>query len=149
MANSRGWGLLSCQIPQGGDEKRGQMPRPPSTLQHFSLIAQSRSAILNVIYGLDYTPSDQVLAQSKWPTVKDLYEYRWLMLAHDCLCNFLPVPFMKLFTKYECNYNLRRKLTLLLPKPNTEGLRKLTCYKAESLWNSRAISSKSLSYLFD
>ena len=27
MANSRGWGLLSCQIPRGGDEKRGQMPR--------------------------------------------------------------------------------------------------------------------------
>ena len=38
MANSRGWGLLSCQIPRGRDE-RGQMPRPPSTLQHFSLIA--------------------------------------------------------------------------------------------------------------
>ena len=32
MANSRRWGLLSCQIPQGGDEKRGQMPHPPLTL---------------------------------------------------------------------------------------------------------------------
>ena len=32
MVNSRGWGLLSCQIPRGGDKKRGQMPRPPSTL---------------------------------------------------------------------------------------------------------------------
>ena len=39
MANSRGWGLLSCQIPRDADEKRGQMPRPPSTLQHFSVIA--------------------------------------------------------------------------------------------------------------
>ena len=29
MANSWGWGLLSCQIPRSGDEKRGQMPRPP------------------------------------------------------------------------------------------------------------------------
>ena len=49
MENSRGWwGLLSCQIPRGGDEKRGQMPRPPSTLQHFSLIAQSNSAVLNI-----------------------------------------------------------------------------------------------------
>ena len=46
MANSRGWGLLSCQIPRGGDGKRGQMPRPPSTVQHFLLIAQSNSAIL-------------------------------------------------------------------------------------------------------
>ena len=46
MANSREWGLLSCQIPRGGEEKRGLMPRPPSTLQHFLLIAQSNSAIL-------------------------------------------------------------------------------------------------------
>ena len=38
------------------------------------------------------------------------------MLAHDCFYNFFPVPIMKLFTKYEYNYNLRRKLTFLLPK---------------------------------
>ena len=49
MVNSRGWGLLSCQIPRGGDEKRGQMPRFPSTLQHFSLIAQSNSAVLSIL----------------------------------------------------------------------------------------------------
>ena len=35
-----GVGLLTCQIPRGGDEKRGQVPRSPSTLQHFSLITQ-------------------------------------------------------------------------------------------------------------
>ena len=54
MANSRGGGLLSCQIPRGKDEKRGQQPRPPSTLQHFSLIAQSNwgggdGAILSIL----------------------------------------------------------------------------------------------------
>ena len=65
----------------------------------------------SVTYGLDwYTPSDQVLAQSKWPTVEDLYEYRLLTLAHNCFYNYVPVPIMKLFTKYECNYNFQRKL---------------------------------------
>ena len=50
MANSRrGLGLLSCQIPLGGEEKRGQMPRPPSKLQHFSLIAQSNNAVLSIL----------------------------------------------------------------------------------------------------
>ena len=49
MANSQGWRLLSCQIPRGEDEKRGQMPLPPSTLQHFSLIAQSNSAFLSIL----------------------------------------------------------------------------------------------------
>ena len=54
-----------------------------------------------IIYGLDwYPPSDQLLAQSKWNTVKDLYEYRLLMLAHFCFYNFLPVAIMKLFTKW-------------------------------------------------
>ena len=28
MANSRGWGHFSCQMPGGVDEGRGQMPRP-------------------------------------------------------------------------------------------------------------------------
>ena len=45
MANFRVWGLLSCQVPRGGDERGGQMPRPPSTLQIFSLIAQSNSVL--------------------------------------------------------------------------------------------------------
>ena len=49
MANFRGWRLLSCQIPWGGDEKREQMPHPPPTLQHFSLIAQSNNAVLSIL----------------------------------------------------------------------------------------------------
>ena len=49
MANSRGQGLLSYQIQRGGDEKRGQMSHPPSTMQHFSLIAQSSSAFFSIL----------------------------------------------------------------------------------------------------
>ena len=45
----RGWRLLSYQIPRGKDEKRGQIACPPSTLQHFSLIPQSNSAILRIL----------------------------------------------------------------------------------------------------
>ena len=30
-------GNLSYQMPRGGDEKRGQMPRPQSTLMKFSV----------------------------------------------------------------------------------------------------------------
>ena len=49
MANSWGWGLFSCKIRRGEDEKRGQTPCPPSTLQQFSLIAKSNSTILNIL----------------------------------------------------------------------------------------------------
>jgi len=48
-----------------------------------------------IIYGLDWhTPSDQVLAQSKWPTVKDLYEYRLLMLARHTTVFITFYPFL-------------------------------------------------------
>ena len=65
MANFRGWGLLSCQIPRGGDEKRWQKPRLPSTLQHFSLIAQSNTAILSILmcYFLFQLTSSFVIAR--------------------------------------------------------------------------------------
>ena len=39
MANSRGWGHFSCQMPRDVDEGRGQMPRPPGSYvpnQHCS-----------------------------------------------------------------------------------------------------------------
>ena len=44
-----GGGNSSCQISRGGDKKGGQMPRPASTLQIFSLIAQSNSASLSIL----------------------------------------------------------------------------------------------------
>ena len=44
-----GVGSLELSNSPGGDEKRGQMPRPPLTLQHFSLIAQSNIAILSIL----------------------------------------------------------------------------------------------------
>ena len=81
-------------------------------------------------------PSDQVLAQSKWPTVKDLYEHRLLMLAHDCFffLTFYPFLLWSCFTKRECNYNLQRKLTFLLPKPNNEVRKSTNVIKPYLYW---------------
>ena len=55
MANLRVWGLLSGQFPRGADKKRGQIPRPLPTLQHFLLIIQSNSAILICDFLLELT----------------------------------------------------------------------------------------------
>ena len=44
-----GVGTLELSNPPGWGQKRGQMPRPTSTLQHFSLIARSNSAMLNIL----------------------------------------------------------------------------------------------------
>ena len=46
MANSPGVGTLELANPPGWGRKKRAKPRPPSTVQHFLLIAQSNSAIL-------------------------------------------------------------------------------------------------------
>ena len=44
-----GVGTLELSNPPGWGRKTGQMPRPPSTLQHFLLITQSNSAVLSIL----------------------------------------------------------------------------------------------------
>ena len=44
-----GVGILELSNSPDGDEKRGQMPRPPSTLQHFQLIAQPNGPVLSIL----------------------------------------------------------------------------------------------------
>ena len=44
-----GVATIELSNPPGWGRKKRQMPRPPSTLQHFSLIAQSNSAVLNIL----------------------------------------------------------------------------------------------------
>ena len=67
-----GVGTLSCQIPRGEDKKRGQMRRPPSTLQHFSLIAQSSSA-LSRIWIMRFCVSINVFLRNSAILIKTLY----------------------------------------------------------------------------
>ena len=44
MANSWGWENLTCQMPRGRDDKRGQIPCPNQHCITFSLITQLSSA---------------------------------------------------------------------------------------------------------
>ena len=56
-----GVGTLELSNPRdGGGGGRGQMPRPPSTLQHFSLSAQSNSAVLNILIKVRFVISSDV-----------------------------------------------------------------------------------------
>ena len=44
-----GVGILELAKSPGVGTKKRELPHPPSTLQHFSLIAQSNSAILSIL----------------------------------------------------------------------------------------------------
>ena len=90
-----------------------------------------------VIYKLDLqTPTEDVLAQTNWKPLEKLYSQRLLFLAQNCYNGYSPIPLLSLFAKYFSNYNLRRKLTIALPKPKTDFLKKSISYQAAVLWNS-------------
>ena len=85
----------------------------------FNVLEKIHVPAAKTIYNLDwYTPSDQILARSNWSTTNCFYEYhRLLSLAHDCFYDFSPTSIKQLFREYDCNYQLGKKLTFLLPKP--------------------------------
>ncbi len=62
----------------------------------------------------------EVYAKTKWRTLEAIYTVRLLALAHKGYYGHLPKPLQPFLEKYSSKYNLRRKLTVLLPKPKTD-----------------------------
>ena len=78
-----------------------------------------------------------VYTKVKWKPLKEIYSEKLLILAYKCFYGHLPEPLLQYLVKYNSGgYNLRRKQTVLLPKPKTEDLKKSTFYQAAVLWNS-------------
>jgi hypothetical protein len=73
-----------------------------------------------------------VYTKVKWKPLKEIYSEKLLILAYKCYYGHLPEPLLQYLVKYNSGgYNLRRKQTVLLPKPKTEDLKKfieLLCY---------------------
>ena len=78
----------------------------------------------------------EVYAKTKWRTLEAIYTDRLLALAHKGYYGHLPKPLQPFLEKYSSKCNLRRKLTVLLPKPKTDYLKKSIFYQAGLLWNS-------------
>ena len=60
-------------------------------------------------------PTVEVYAKTKWRTLEAIYTDRLLALAHKGYYGHLPKPLQPFLAKYSSKYNLRRKLTVLLP----------------------------------
>jgi hypothetical protein len=90
-----------------------------------------------VIFGLDwYTSGIDVLAKVKWFTLNTMYKQQLLYLAYKNYYNLLPATLQSLFIKTSHHYGLRHKITYVVPKPNTDYLKKSISYQAVTLWNS-------------
>ena len=81
-----------------------------------------------VILGLDwYTSGKDILAKAKWFTLNTMYKQQLL---------FFDKNMQSLLIKTSHRYELRDKITYVVPKPNTEYLKKSISYQAVTLWNS-------------
>ena len=90
-----------------------------------------------VIFGLDwYTSGKDVLAKVKWFTLNSMFKQQLLYLAYKNYYNLIPATLQSLFIKTGHRYELRNKMTYVLPKPNTDYLKKSISYQAVTLWNS-------------
>ena len=90
-----------------------------------------------VILGLDwYTPGKDVLAKAKWFTLNTMYKQQLLFFSYKHYYNLLPKEMQSLLIKTSHSYELRDKITYVVPKPNTEYLKKSISYQAVTLWNS-------------
>ena len=65
-----------------------------------------------------------------------MYEKRLSILAHQAYYHLLPCPMNCLFEKYISSYDLRRKMTLKLPRPKADMVRKSCSHKSIILWNA-------------
>ena len=77
-----------------------------------------------------------VLRETKWTKLEKMYSQRLLVFVFKCYNGYHPESLQALFTKYVSQYNLRRKMTVLLPKPRTDYLKKSLAFQGAKLWNS-------------
>ena len=68
--------------------------------------------------------------------LEDSDQKRLLILAHQVYYHLLPCPMNCLFEKYISSYDLRRKMTFKLLRPNTDMVRKSCSYKSIILRNA-------------
>ena len=102
----------------------------------FSELEKIDVRAAKLIYGLNWlSPSDEVLLQTKWKSLK-LYIRRVLYFVFKCVSGDAPFHLRHLWSKHESRYNLRRKNCLVLPKPNTDFIKKSVKFVGASLWNS-------------
>ncbi len=82
-----------------------------------------------VIFGLDwYTSGKDVLAKVKWFTLNTMYKQQLLYLTYKNYYNLQPATLQSLFIKTSHHYGLRNKITYVVPKPNTDYLKKSISY---------------------
>ena len=101
-----------------------------------------------IIHRMDwYTPSEEVLAKVHWRTIESTYEERLLALTYNCYHGNSPVPLQELFTKNNSKYDMRKKMTIKVIKPNTDLLKKSISYQGAVLWNSLDNDTRSIDNL--
>ena len=90
-----------------------------------------------IILKLDWnTPSEQVLATTKWPTLKSMYTKRLLsLISYNSYHGHAPTQLQNLVCKTNHRYNFRNNYTFNYRLP-TNFMKNSIVYRASSIWNT-------------
>ena len=103
----------------------------------YAEVTPSFKKDLKVILKLDWnTPSEQVLATTKWPTLKSMYTKTLLSLSYNCYHGHAPTQLQNLFVRLIIG--IISEITILsnyrLPKQIL--MKNSSVYRASSIWNT-------------
>ena len=102
----------SCQMPCGGDEKRGQIPCPQSKLQQFSLITKSNSATLSILMNNFLFQFTAALVIYCYFVATPLHESSDFIITVSCTVN---IPVLKsLLRSVKGSSSNNREITVVL-----------------------------------
>ena len=77
-----------------------------------------------IIYKVDRsTPSDQVLVKANWNTIRDMNSKCLPFFAYKCYYGHVPKQLQSIVRKSNYTYDVKRKLSLVLPVPKSNYVR--------------------------
>ena len=106
---------------------------------HINRLSRLQVRIARIILNNYESRGPEIIKKLKWMTVQERLEYNTLLLVHKCLHNAAPLTLQNLFnrTNDRHHYAVRNAdISLALPKPRTEALKKSFEYHGASLWNA-------------
>ena len=105
---------------------------------HLDRLTRLQTRIGRLILNNYDSSKGYVFAQLGWLTVSQRVDYNILLLVFKCIHNMAPSNLQRLFenTSRKHNYLLRKSdISLELPKPRTEAMKRSFQYRGALLWN--------------
>ena len=107
-----------------------------SNQDDFDVLERLHCRVARIIYNFPKDmPSAEVLARSKWDTLRTRYKLSILKLIYKMFHNVSPSCMSIHISKLQSSYNLRRSHLIVIPFLRTDVMKSSIAYRGAILWN--------------